>query len=74
MDHAPVTEGRQMSTSRMAGWRSKPQNRVCCAGHDRTDYVRRHRRVELNETRQLTREEVVDRQAKFRWARPLTEP
>ena len=53
--------GETMNMSRMAGWRNKPQNRVCCPAHDRTDYVRRTRRVELIETCQLTREAVIER-------------
>jgi hypothetical protein len=53
-----------MRPAPIAGWQNKAQNRVCCPGHDQTDYTRRARHREKAETRQLAAEAVADRSAR----------
>jgi hypothetical protein len=53
-----------MRPARIAGWQNRAQNRVCCPGHDQTDYTRRARYREKAETRQLAAEAVADRGAR----------
>ena len=52
-----------MRPTRIAGWQNRAHNRVCCPGHDQTDYTRRTRHREKAETRQLAAEAVADRSA-----------
>lgn len=49
------------STARLAGWQCREQNRVCCPGHDQTNYVRRTRRREAAETRGLAADAIRSR-------------
>lgn len=53
-----------MKPARIAGWQNRAQNRVCCPGHDQTDYTRRARHREKTETRHLAAEAIADRSAR----------
>jgi hypothetical protein len=53
-----------MRPARIAGWQNRARNRVCCSGHDQTDYTRRARHREQAETRHLAAEAVADRSAR----------